>query len=111
AERGYARPALDDSGVIELVEARHPVVERQVLREAERFSPNDLLLNPESDLIVLLTGPNMGGKSTYLRQTALIVIMAQMGSFVPARAARIGIVDRIFRRLGASDNPARGRSP
>ena len=110
AERGYARPVLDDSGVIELVEARHPVVEQQVMSGAERFVPNDLLLNPESDLIVLLTGPNMGGKSTYLRQTALIVIMAQMGSFVPTRAARIGIVDRIFTRIGASDNLARGRS-
>ena len=110
AERGYARPALDDSGVIELLDARHPVVEQQVMSGAERFVPNDLLLNPESDLIVLLTGPNMGGKSTYLRQTALIVIMAQMGSFVPARAARIGIVDRIFTRIGASDNLARGRS-
>jgi len=110
AERGYARPALDDSGVIELVEARHPIVEQQVMSGAERFVPNDLLLNPESELIVLLTGPNMGGKSTYLRQTALIVIMAQMGSFVPARAARIGVVDRIFTRIGASDNLARGRS-
>ena len=110
AERGYARPTLDDSGVIELVEARHPVVEQQVMSGAERFVPNDLLLNPQSDLIVLLTGPNMGGKSTYLRQTALIVIMTQMGSFVPARAARIGIVDRIFTRIGASDNLARGRS-
>lgn len=110
AERGYARPALDDSGVIELVEARHPVVEQQVMSGAERFVPNDLLLNPESELIVLLTGPNMGGKSTYLRQTALIVIMAQMGSFVPARAARIGVVDRIYTRIGASDNLARGRS-
>ncbi|HWY68305.1 MAG TPA: DNA mismatch repair protein MutS [Terriglobales bacterium] len=110
AERGYARPALDDSGVIELVEARHSVVEQQVMSGAERFVPNDLLLSPESELIVLLTGPNMGGKSTYLRQTALIVIMAQMGSFVPARAARIGIVDRIFTRIGASDNLARGRS-
>jgi len=110
AERGYARPTLDDSGVIELVEARHPVVERQVMSGAERFVPNDLLLNPESELIVLLTGPNMGGKSTYLRQAALIVIMAQMGSFVPARAARVGIVDRIFTRIGASDNLARGRS-
>src|SRR5436305_2625723 len=110
AERAYARPTLDDSGVIELVEARHPVVEQQVMTGAERFVPNDLLLNPESELIVLLTGPNMGGKSTYLRQTALIVIMAQMGSFVPARAARIGIVDRIFTRIGASDNLARGRS-
>ena len=110
AERAYARPTLDDSGVIELVEARHPVVEQQVMTGAERFVPNDLLLNPESELIVLLTGPNMGGKSTYLRQTALIVIMAQMGSFVPARAARIGIADRIFTRIGASDNLARGRS-
>ncbi|PYY01949.1 MAG: DNA mismatch repair protein MutS, partial [Acidobacteria bacterium] len=106
----YARPTLEDSGVIELVEARHPVVEQQVMTGAERFVPNDLLLNPESELIVLLTGPNMGGKSTYLRQTALIVIMAQMGSFVPARAARIGIADRIFTRIGASDNLARGRS-
>jgi len=110
ATRGYVRPALDDSGVVELIEARHPVVEQQVMSGAERFVPNDLLLNPESDLIVLLTGPNMGGKSTYLRQTALNVIMAQMGSFVPARAARIGIVDRIFTRIGASDNLARGRS-
>ena len=110
AERGYVRPALDDSGVIELVDARHPVVEQQVMSGAERFVPNDLLLNQESDQIVLLTGPNMGGKSTYLRQAALIVIMAQMGSFVPARAARIGIVDRIFTRIGASDNLARGRS-
>jgi DNA mismatch repair protein MutS len=110
AERGYVRPAIDNSGVIELLDARHPVVEQQVMSGSERFVPNDLLLNPESDLIVLLTGPNMGGKSTYLRQTALIVILAQMGSFVPARAARIGIVDRIFTRIGASDNLARGRS-
>jgi DNA mismatch repair protein MutS len=110
AERGYTRPTVDESGVIELVEARHPVVEQQVMSGAERFVPNDLLLNPQSELIVLLTGPNMGGKSTYLRQTALIVIMAQMGSFVPARAARISIVDRIFTRIGASDNLARGRS-
>jgi DNA mismatch repair protein MutS len=110
AERGYARPTLDDSGVIELVEARHPVVEQQVMSGAERFVPNDLLLDPHSHLVVLLTGPNMGGKSTYLRQTALIVIMAQMGSFVPVRAARIGAVDRIFTRIGASDNLSRGRS-
>src|SRR5207302_5386143 len=73
AERGYARPVLDDSGVIELVEARHPVVEQQVMSGAERFVPNDLLLNPESDLIVLLTGPNLGGKSSYPWQTALTV--------------------------------------
>src|SRR6185437_543217 len=99
AERGYARPELDDSGIIELLEARHPVVEQQVMSGAERFVPNDLLLNPESDSIVLMTGPNMGGKSTYLRQTALIVIMAQIGSYVPVRAARIGLVDRIFTRI------------
>src|SRR3954467_5660978 len=110
AGRGSTRPSLDDSRVLELVEGRHPVVEQQVMTGAERFVPNDLLLNPESDLIVLLTGPNMGGKSTYLRQTALIVIMAQMGSFVPARAARVGLVDRVFTRIGASDNLARGRS-
>ncbi len=95
---------------MELVEARHPVVEQQVMTGSERFVPNDLLLDPDSELILLLTGPNMGGKSTYLRQTALIVIMAQMGSFVPARAARIGLADRIFTRIGASDNLARGRS-
>src|SRR5438270_1522812 len=110
AERGYARPTLDDSGVIELLEARHPVVEQQVTSGAERFVPNDLLLDPQSHLVMLLTGPNMGGKSTYLRQAALIVIMAQMGSFVPVRAARIGVVDRIFTRIGASDNLSRGRS-
>ncbi|HET9743297.1 MAG TPA: DNA mismatch repair protein MutS [Terriglobales bacterium] len=110
AERGYARPLVDDSGVIEMIEARHPVVEQQVMNGAERFVPNDLLLDPNSTQIVLLTGPNMGGKSTFLRQTALIVIMAQMGSFVPARAAHVGLVDRIFTRIGASDNLARGRS-
>jgi DNA mismatch repair protein MutS len=110
AERGYARPIVDDSAVLELIEARHPVVEQQVMSGAERFVPNDLQLDGESRRIVLLTGPNMGGKSTYLRQTALIAIMAQMGSFVPVRAARIGLVDRIFTRIGASDNLARGRS-
>ncbi len=110
AERGYARPSMDNSGVVEIIEGRHPVIEQQVMSGAERFVSNDLLLHPESELVILLTGPNMGGKSTYLRQTALIVIMAQMGSFVPVRAARIGIVDRIFTRIGASDNLARGRS-
>jgi len=76
----------------------------------DRFVPNDLFLNSKTHNIVVLTGPNMGGKSTYLRQAALIVIMAQMGSFVPARSARLGIVDRVFTRIGASDNLARGRS-
>ncbi len=107
AERNYCRPQLDDSGELELIEARHPVVEQQ---ESERFVPNDLFLDREGHTILLLTGPNMGGKSTYLRQTALVVIMAQMGCFVPARRARLGVVDRIFTRIGASDNLARGRS-
>src|SRR5262249_1061983 len=107
ASRNYCRPQLDDSGEVELIDARHPLVEMQ---EGERFVPNDLFLNRDGHSILLLTGPNMGGKSTYLRQTALIVIMAQMGSFVPARQARLGLVDRIFTRIGASDNLARGRS-
>jgi DNA mismatch repair protein MutS len=107
ASRNYCRPQLDDSGEVELIEARHPVVEAQ---EGERFVPNDLFLDREGHSILLLTGPNMGGKSTYLRQTALIVIMTQMGSFVPARHARLGLIDRIFTRIGASDNLARGRS-
>ncbi|HET7748339.1 MAG TPA: DNA mismatch repair protein MutS [Terriglobales bacterium] len=107
----YTRPELDESGDIEIVEGRHPVIERgELTGSSGRFVPNDLYLNSTSDTILLLTGPNMGGKSTYLRQTALIVILAQMGSFVPARRARLGLVDRIFTRIGASDNLARGRS-
>ena len=85
------------------------MIEQQNLA-GERFVPNDLFLNSSTHNIVVLTGPNMGGKSTYLRQAALIVILAQMGSFVPARSARLGIVDRVFTRIGASDNLARGRS-
>jgi DNA mismatch repair protein MutS len=96
---------------LEIVEGRHPVIELQELTAgSERFVPNDLFLDASAHNIVVLTGPNMGGKSTYLRQAALIVIMAQMGSFVPARAVRLGIVDRVFTRIGASDNLARGRS-
>ncbi|HWR15565.1 MAG TPA: DNA mismatch repair protein MutS [Terriglobales bacterium] len=108
--RNYCRPILDEGGDLEIVEGRHPVVEVQELAGAERFVPNDLYLNSTTHSILVLTGPNMGGKSTYLRQTALITIMAQMGSFVPARKARLGVVDRIFTRIGASDNLARGRS-
>jgi DNA mismatch repair protein MutS len=100
-----------DSGDLEIVEGRHPVIEQQEMAGGnERFVPNDLYLNSTTHTILLLTGPNMGGKSTYLRQTALIVIMAQMGSFVPARSARLSVVDRVFTRIGASDNLARGRS-
>jgi DNA mismatch repair protein MutS len=110
ALRNYCRPKLDDSSDIEIVEGRHPVIEQQELGNGERFVPNDLYLNSTTHTILVLTGPNMGGKSTYLRQAALITILAQMGSFVPARSARLGLVDRVFTRIGASDNLARGRS-
>src|SRR5580698_8873227 len=112
--RNYCRPSFVESGEsseIEIVEGRHPVIEQQEMAGGnERFVPNDLYLNASTHNIMLLTGPNMGGKSTYLRQTALIVILAQMGSFVPARSARLSVVDRVFTRIGASDNLARGRS-
>ena len=110
ALRGYCRPTFVDSnegGEVEIIGGRHPVIEQQ---GSDRFVPNDLYLNATTHTILLLTGPNMGGKSTYLRQTALTVIMAQMGSFVPARSARLSLVDRVFTRIGASDNLARGRS-
>ena len=117
ALRNYCRPNFDeaekkeDVGDLEIVEGRHPVIELQEQAAgSDRFVPNDLFLDSSDHNIVVLTGPNMGGKSTYLRQAALIVIMAQMGSFVPARAVRLGIVDRVFTRIGASDNVARGRS-
>ncbi len=117
ALRNYCRPRVDEAEKaedvldLEIVKGRHPVIELQELAAgSERFVPNDLFLDASTHNIVVLTGPNMGGKSTYLRQAALIVIMAQMGSFVPARAVRLGIVDRVFTRIGASDNLARGRS-
>ena len=110
ALRNYCRPKFDDSGDLEIVEGRHPVIEQQEIGGGDRFVPNDLFLNSTTHTVLVLTGPNMGGKSTYLRQAALTVILAQMGSFVPARSARLGIVDRVFTRIGASDNVARGRS-
>ncbi|MBZ5567852.1 MAG: DNA mismatch repair protein MutS [Acidobacteriia bacterium] len=111
ANNNYCRPKFVEGGEIEIREGRHPVVERPELTGSnDRFVPNDLYLNATSDTILVLTGPNMGGKSTYLRQAALILILAQMGSFVPAREARLSVVDRIFTRIGASDNLARGRS-
>jgi DNA mismatch repair protein MutS len=127
ANRDYCRPKLipqspsradvaqdgviENGADIEIVEGRHPVIEQlEISGVADRFVPNDLYLNATTHSILLITGPNMGGKSTYLRQAALIVLMAQMGSFVPARSARLGLVDRIFTRIGASDNLARGRS-
>lgn len=120
ALRNYCRPQFDDrlddnDPLLEILEGRHPVVEQPELTGSnDRFVPNDLYLGGALDgtkqSILLITGPNMGGKSTYLRQTALIVLMAQMGSFVPATRARLSTVDRIFTRIGASDNLARGRS-
>jgi DNA mismatch repair protein MutS len=111
ALRNYCRPNFDASADIEIVAGRHPVIEQQEMAGgSERFVPNDLYLNATTDTVLVLTGPNMGGKSTYLRQDALVVILAQMGSFVPAASARLGVVDRVFTRIGASDNLARGRS-
>ena len=111
AQYRYVRPSFNDHGEMMIIAGRHPVIER--LCEKQRlgdFIPNDLYLNSDTDQIIILTGPNMGGKSTYLRQIALIVLMAQMGSFVPAEKAVLPLVDRIFTRIGASDNLARGRS-
>jgi len=108
SDNGYCRPVVDDSGLIEIREGRHPVVEKML--KSSLFVPNDTMLNDGEDRLAIITGPNMAGKSTYMRQTALIVLMAQMGSFVPARSARIGVVDRIFTRIGASDDLAAGQS-
>jgi DNA mismatch repair protein MutS len=111
AERDYHRPQISDDGELEIVRGRHAVIERLTAPgEGGGFIPNGLYLNSSSDRILLITGPNMGGKSTYLRQAALIALMAQMGAFVPAERARLPILDRIFTRIGASDNLARGRS-
>ena len=113
ALRRYVRPAIVDEPVIEAVAGRHPVIEQWMEETREgRFIANDLYLNAagEGPSLLLITGPNMGGKSTYLRQAAMLVLLAQMGSFVPAASLRFGLVDRIYTRIGASDNVARGRS-
>ena len=111
AEREYHRPEFSDDGELLIQEGRHPVIER-IVEEGQtgKFIPNDLYMNGGEDLLLIVTGPNMGGKSTYLRQAAQIALMAQMGSFVPAGRAKLPIFDRIFTRIGASDNLARGRS-
>jgi DNA mismatch repair protein MutS len=106
-ERGHVRPAVDDSLALEIVDGRHPVLETST---EPAFTPNDVSLQPDACQIMILTGPNMSGKSVFMRQTALLVILAQMGAFVPARRARIGLVDRILTRVGAQDNLARGQS-
>jgi DNA mismatch repair protein MutS len=110
ADRGYARPEFTSTGELLIIGGRHPVIEELLRQRGERFVPNDLYFEPHGQQLLLITGPNMGGKSTYLRQAALIALMAQAGSFVPARQAKLPIIDRIFTRIGASDNLARGRS-
>ena len=110
ADRGYICPEFNSTGELLIVGGRHPVIEELLRQRGERFVPNDLCFEPGRQQLLLITGPNMGGKSTYLRQAALIILMAQMGSFVPARQAKLPITDRIFTRIGASDNLARGRS-
>ncbi len=107
-KRNYVRPEMDDSGDLVIEEGRHPVIEAMPLRE--NFVPNDVCLDVRENQILVITGPNMAGKSTFMRQVALITLMAHMGSLVPARSARIGLVDRIFTRVGASDNLAQGQS-
>ena len=108
-ERNYVRPQLDDGTLIDIEEGRHPVIET-LMPVGEKYIPNDLRLDDREQQIVMITGPNMSGKSALLRQTALIILMAQMGSFVPARRAHIGVVDKIFTRVGASDNISQGES-
>ncbi|MEI6306809.1 MAG: DNA mismatch repair protein MutS, partial [Deltaproteobacteria bacterium] len=107
-ERGFCKPQVNESDVIEIKDGRHPVIE--AMRLGERFVPNDTRLDSAENQILMITGPNMAGKSTYMRQVALIVLMAQTGSFVPASMADIGVADRIFTRVGAGDNLARGQS-
>ena len=109
AERNhYVRPQINEKGLIDIKDGRHPVVEQMIPNDA--FVPNDTFLDDDDCRVSIITGPNMAGKSTYMRQAALIVLMAQMGSFVPAASANIGIVDRIFTRVGASDDLASGQS-
>ncbi|MGE4053309.1 MAG: DNA mismatch repair protein MutS [Vicinamibacterales bacterium] len=110
AVQNYIKPHVHEGDETSVSDARHPVVEQRAATAGEPFVPNDLLLNGSSSQLVILTGPNMGGKSTYLRQAALLSILAQAGAFVPAREAKLAIVDRIFARVGASDNIARGHS-
>ena len=107
-QRGYCRPEITLGNEIHITDGRHPVVE-QMLKDS-LFVPNDTHLGAADNQVSIITGPNMAGKSTYMRQVALIVLMAQMGSFVPARAARIGLTDRVFTRIGASDDLASGQS-
>ena len=106
--QNYCRPVVNATGAIEIIDGRHPVLEQTLVEE--RFVPNDTLLNTPDNLVLIITGPNMAGKSTYIRQVALLVLLAQVGSFIPAKQATIGLVDRIFTRIGATDDLSRGQS-
>jgi len=108
-ENRYVRPVIEDSDALDIRQGRHPVIETQ-LPPGEHYVPNDIQLDTERQQIIIITGPNMAGKSALLRQTALIVLLAQIGCFVPAESARVGLVDKIFTRVGASDNIAQGES-
>lgn len=108
SQNNYCKPKINESGIIDIKNGRHPVVEKMITNDM--FIENDTYLDQHKNRISIITGPNMAGKSTYMRQTALIVLMAQIGSFVPAQTANIGIVDRIFTRVGASDDLASGQS-
>lgn len=108
SQNNYCKPKINESGIIDIKNGRHPVVEKMITNDM--FIENDTYLDQNKNRISIITGPNMAGKSTYMRQTALIVLMAQIGSFVPAQTANIGIVDRIFTRVGASDDLASGQS-
>jgi len=110
AQSRYVRPQFSTSGEMQVAAGRHPVIERLTEKQSARFIPNDTYLDSSKQFIAVITGPNMGGKSTYLRQTALISILAQIGSYVPAEKATLPLVDRVFTRIGAADNLARGRS-
>src|SRR5262249_24114908 len=108
ASRQYCRPELCDEPILEIRDGRHPALEQTV--PPGTFVPNDVSTGPEAGLVLLITGPNMAGKSVYIRQVALLTLMAHLGSFVPARQARIGLTDRIFTRVGASDELSRAQS-
>ena len=107
-QNNYVKPKINDKGIIDIKNGRHPVVEKMITNDM--FIANDTYLDNSANRVTIITGPNMAGKSTYMRQTALIVLMAQTGSFVPAESANICIVDRIFTRVGASDDLASGQS-
>jgi DNA mismatch repair protein MutS len=108
-KNNYIKPEIDDSDVIDIKQGRHPVIEKQ-LALGEEYIPNDVYLDNSKQQIIMITGPNMSGKSALLRQTALITLMAQMGCFVPAKSVKLGVVDKIFTRVGASDNISLGES-